>query len=74
MTATGGTFPGQTVTLKLQWVALPAASAAEQITEWLPRPKLDPEGGTQRGIPATEHQKSMSSLRIEAGSWRGSPP
>ena len=63
MTGTGGTLPGATVTLKLHWLALPAASAAEQSTEWPPTPKMEPEGGTQRANPTLEQSSEAVALK-----------
>ena len=48
MTATGGTLPGQTITLgALAGVSQKPASAAEQSTAWQPKPKMEPRGGTE---------------------------
>jgi len=64
MTGTGGTLPGTTVTLKLHWLALPAPSAAEQTTAWLPTPKIEPEGGKQTGKTALEQSSEAAGLKV----------
>src|SRR5262245_12499329 len=46
-TASGGLLPPMTVTVKLQVLVLPAASAAVQVTGVVPMLKLEPAGGTQ---------------------------
>src|SRR6266478_3412018 len=48
ITGTGGLLPGRTVTWKLHWLALPAASTTEQVTLVVPRPKAEPEGGLDK--------------------------
>src|SRR6266404_4542468 len=64
ITGTGGLFPGKTMTLKLQWLALPAASMAEQVTTFVPRPKADPESGVQAGIPTPGQLSEFVGLNV----------
>ena len=56
-TNTGGSI-SLTVTAKLQVFVLPARSAAVQVTEVVPVPKLDPEGGLQ--LTVTPGQLSVA--------------
>src|SRR5262245_39554984 len=57
-TATGGRLPEVTVTVKVQLLVLPAASAAVQVTGVVPVPKLEPDGGVQ--LTVTPGQLSLA--------------
>ena len=56
-TSSGGSA-SLTVTVKLHVFVLPARSAAVQVTEVVPVPKLDPEGGLQ--VTVTPGQLSVA--------------
>src|ERR1044071_5367625 len=64
ITGTGGLLPGNTMTLKLHWPALPAASLAEQMTRFVPSPKDEPEGGLQTGKEAPGQLSSTVGAKL----------
>src|ERR1043165_4605666 len=67
ITGTGGLLPGNTMTLKLHWLALPAASLAEQMTRFVPSAKAEPEGGLQTGAlgPSQLSRAAKSQVAVE---------
>jgi len=64
MTGTGGTLPGTDGHIEAALAALPAPSAAEQTTAWLPTPKIEPEGGKQTGKTALEQSSEAAGLKV----------